>query len=395
MKLKILLIHNCYKYKGGEDTVFELEHKMLLNYGNEVKVLLFDNNTIVSVSDKFITGINYFYNLNSAKILEDEIKSFLPDVIHVHNFFHIASPSIFFVAKKYNIPIIKTLHNYRLICSNALLFREGKICEDCINKVIPLKGIVNKCYRNSRLETTSVTLMTSFHKMMGTWKNKVDHYIALSEFARDKYINSSLHISSNQISVKPNFVEDFGKGNQERENFFLFIGRLSEEKRIRTILDSLSYHKYKVKIIGDGPYREMVERECLVNDQIEYFGFQKRDFIIDQLKKAQALLFTSIWYEGMPMIILEAFSTGTPVISTKIGILSTLIKDDYNGFHFIADNAVDLAEKIKYFETNVHEMKHLYSNARQTYLDNYTPEINYKLLIEIYSNVIKQKDIKK
>jgi len=389
--LKILLVHNRYQSKGGEDTVFDAEYKMLINNGDDVQTLIFDNKKIVSFADKIYTSLNSFYNRNSARKMEDAILSFHPDIIHVHNFFYIASPSIFFVAHKYAVPVVMTLHNYRLICANGLLFRNVQVCTLCTKKVVPFDGILYKCFQNSNIGTASVSLMTSFHKIIGTWKHKVDRYIALSEFARKIFLESSLQLAPEQIITKVNFVEDPGPEILEREDYYLFVGRLSEEKRIQTVLKAQSKYKFKIKIIGDGPFRYIVENAASENENIEFLGIQSREFIIDMMKRSRALLFTSLWYEGMPMTILEAFSTGTPVISSDKGILSTLIRDNVNGFLFESGNSEGLAEKIEFFDTHIDELKDFYKNARQTYLDNYTPELNYKLLIGIYEDVIKQK----
>ena len=386
--MRILLIHNSYQQRGGEDTVFESEYNLLSERGNDVEKILFDNKAIASLGDTIMTGFKNIFNPNSARIIEEKIISFKPEVIHTHNFFPLISPSVFFVAKKHKIPILMTLHNYRLICSNAILYRDGHICEDCVKKIIPLNGIIHKCYHNSVVQTTAVTLMTSFHKIAGTWKNKIDKYIALTEFGRDKILNSSLKLSEDQVVVKQNFVEDFGDGNNNREEFFVFIGRIIENKGIETLLESLKHFNYKIKIIGDGPLRSRIEDAALQNKNIEYLGFRDKNFIINTLKKTRGLLFPSLWYEGLPMTVLEAFSTGTPVIGSNIGSLQLLIKDNYNGFHFRPGDAKDLAARIKYLSDNEQQLKHLYVNARNTYLEKYTPEKNYEQLINIYSEVI-------
>jgi len=386
--MKILLIHNCYQQRGGEDSTFESEYNLLSKGGNDVEKILFDNKTINSLSDKITVGFKNVFNRESAKIIEEKITDFQPQIIHIHNFFPLISPSVFFIAKKYKVPIVITIQNYRLICSNALLYRDGHICEDCVNKIIPLNGIIHKCYRDSAMQTAAVTLMTSFHKVAGTWKNKIDKYITVAEFGRDKILNSSLKLAEDQVVVKPNSVEDFGDGNNKREDFFVFIGRLIGDKGIETLLESLNHFNYKIRIIGDGPLRSRIEDAAQKNKNIEYLGFRDKNFIINTLKKAKGLIFPSLWYEGLPVTIIESFSTGTPVIGSNIGAVTLQITDNYNGFHFCPGDAKDLANRIKYLSDNEQQLKHLYVNARNTYLEKYTPEKNYEQLISIYSGAI-------
>ncbi len=386
--MKILLIHNSYQQRGGEDATFESEYNLLSKGGNDVEKLLFDNKSINSLSDKISAGIKNVFNPDSAKIIEEKIISFQPQIIHIHNFFPLVSPSVFFIAKKYKVPIVITIQNYRLICSGALLYRNGKICEDCVNKTIPLAGIIHKCYRNSAVQTAAVTFMTSFHKIAGTWKNKVGKYITVAEFGRDKILNSSLGLSEDQVVVKPNSVEDFGDGDNNREDYFVYIGRIIEDKGIETLLESLNHFDYKIKIIGDGPLRGRIEDAALNNKNIEYLGFRDKQFIINTLKKAKGLIFPTLWYEGLPVTVIESFSTGTPVIGSNIGAVKLQITDNYNGFHFSPGDAKDLASRIKYLSDNEQDLKQLYVNARNTYLEKYTPEKNYEQLINIYSDAI-------
>ena len=389
--MKILLIHNLYALHGGEDTVFNSEKALLEDNGHQVETLIFDNKNFKGIAKiKMIYTI--FYNSHSAKLLTDKIKAFQPQIIHVHNFFYEASPAIFYVASKYKIPVVQTLHNYRLICAGALLLRDNKPCELCVNKKFPLEGIKHKCFGNSALKTAQLTLMTSLHKYLGTWKNKITTYICLTEFTKNKIANSSLQILENQIIVKPNFVEDVGNSQLKREDFYLFVGRLSKEKGIDILLEAAKNQGFKLEIIGGGDLKEMVEKVAQTHQNIIYHGFQDKTFITNKLKTCRAMIFPSIWYEGMPLTILEAFSAGTPIIASNIDNVKELVTDNYNGLHFNYGNATDLAQKVQFFEDNFNnnfaEISHLYTQARLTYEQKYTPQIIYKQLIAIYEKTI-------
>lgn len=393
---RILQLHNKYQQYGGEDAVVMLEYELLKKNGNEVEQLFFDNKNISSsISDKIMAGFSSVYSFSSVKIVEKKIVEFKPDLIHVHNFFPLLSPSIFYIARKNKIPIVMTIHNFRLICSNALLFRDGNICETCVSKVIPLSGILHKCYRKSSLQSSAVTMMSSIHKIIGTWKKMIDSYIVLTEFGKFKFVNSSLNLPPEKIIVKPNFVADFGVGNDKREDYYVFFGRLSEEKGIEILLNSLKFYNFNLKIIGDGPLKDLVEKCASRYPHIEFVGFKDKEYIINVLKNSRCVIFPSIWYEGLPLSIIEALSTGTPIIISNLPPFKELIRDGYTGFHFINGCAEDLAQKIKQMDDNIDSFGHLYLNARKTYLEKYTPEINYDQLINIYQNVIDNYEEKK
>lgn len=388
--MKILLLHNRYLHYGGEDTIFEAERDLLLAKGHQVQTLIFQNKTLDSWQEKIRTGLYSLYSPNSRRLLRNKIQDFQPDIIHVHNFWKEASPSIFYEAASQNVPTILTVHNFRLLCANALLFRNGKICELCTQSVLPIAGIRYACYDN-RLLSAQVTFFSSIHKILSTWKNKVNGYIFLSDFAKKKFLNSSLHLSEQQAFVKPNFVEDKGVGEvSERKPFFLYVGRLSEEKGIRTLLEASQEGDFDIEIIGGGDLESLVKDFAEKNVKITYHGFQSKGFIVEKMKQAKALLFPSVWYEGMPLVILEAFSTGLPILISNIDNLNELVKDGYNGWHFEAANAKNMAEKMQEIQ-NTPNYENFCKNARKTYEQQYTPEKIYEQLIQIYQAVILAK----
>lgn len=389
--MKILLVHNRYKQAGGEDVAFETEKNLLKANNHEVMPLVFNNADFEGVFNKIKLGIQLFYNTKSAYTLNKIVDSFKPDIIHVHNFFYNASPSILFAANKKRIPIIVTLHNYRLICSGSLLMRDFKPCELCVGKKFPTAGIKYSCHRNSKLETAHLTLVTGVHKLLDTWNTKVSRYIALTEFAKKKYINSSLNLDPNKVVVKANSVNAVEpSGFHEREKHFLFIGRLSQEKGIETLLAAFSGSQFSLEIIGDGPLRESVKQATSKNQNINYLGHKDNAFIISKLKKCNALIVPSIWYEGLPTTILEAFSTGTPVITSNIGNLNEIVSHGHNGLQFNPNSPEDLVKTIKDFSENRTQYKALYENARKTYIEKYSPEINYTNLVNIYTETIRE-----
>lgn len=389
--MRILIVHNKYKNAGGEDAVCQSETEMLLNQGHVVDQLIFDNAEIKSFFDKVRIGVQCFYNTASARILRYKILEFNPEVIHVHNLWPVASPSILFVAKRFNIPVVATLHNFRLICPSGTLFHQNKVYEKSIRSMFPVLSIFKRVYRNSMIETGLLALSNAFHNLIGTWERRVDIFIALSKFQKDTFAKSALLVSPERFCVKPNSVRDRGCGFSERENFYLFVGRLTEEKGIRVLLRAASLCDFRCVIVGDGPLRSMVEEEARVNPNIQYVGTQKNSVVIDLMKRCRALIFPSLWYEGSPMTVLEALSTGTVVIASNLGTMAEIIQDKINGLLFDAGNENDLLRVIREVNGRSVDLKYISRKGRFSYSENYTPERNYAVLMQIYNLALARK----
>lgn len=388
--MKILILHNRYQYRGGEDTVFEAEFALLENHGHDVQSLIFDNTTILSVKDKLLAALMALFNPRSAKTLENKIIEFQPDVIHVHNFFPIASPSIFYTADKYHIPVIMTLHNYRLICPNALLYTNGEICTKCINQPFAFHGVIQGCYRESKIQTFVLALMSSIHNNIHTWHNKVERFIALTQFAQTTLLHSSLKIDAKQLVIKPNFVEDYGF-ETNKEDYALFVGRLSKEKGLDTLLQACQKTNFPLYIIGSGPLESHVSNIAAQYPHIQYLGHTTKKDVISYMKKAKVVIIPSIVYETFGMIIIEAFSTGTPVLCSDTGAMSEIVQNGYSGIHFKTGDPNDLLLKLEWLYCHPNEYQQMCLNARRIYEANYTPEKNYTHLIGIYNDALSAK----
>lgn len=231
--MRILAIHNYYQIRGGEDECYEIETELLREHGHHVSVYA-EKNEQVSVLNKFNLAARTIWSCKALREVGQQLKLQNYDVVHVHNFFPLISPSVYYAASAEGVPVVQTLHNYRLLCPNALFFRKGQICEDCLGKVVPYPGVLNGCYRGNKPLSAGVATMLTTHQIMQTWKEKVDAYIALTEFARKKFIEGGL--PAERIFVKPNFVYPdpcVGEGNG---GYALFVGRLSVEKGLDTLL---------------------------------------------------------------------------------------------------------------------------------------------------------------
>jgi len=387
--MKILFCHNTYQHKGGEDQVCDKEMALLTQQHNDVILHLRDNEQIKSIKDKLSTSLQLNYSHTEKKALLHQLEEQKPSVVHVHNFFPILTPSIYDACIESKIPVIQTLHNYRTICPSALLMRDGQLCETCINHS-PYHAVIHKCYRDSMIGSFFVANMVAYHRKNKTWQTKVNRFIALTHFAKSKFIEAGF--PADKIRVKPNFIEDPFKNGEllpAKQEKALFVGRFSQEKGVSVLLEAWQSIQFPLYLAGDGPTFDASTEQSMNND-IHFLGSQSSAQVHDLMSQAQFLVMPSIWYEGFPMVLVEAFAHGMPVICSRLGGMAEIVEDQVTGLHFEAGNAEDLAEKIKWMIAHSEECTQMGNNARVEYLAKYTPEINYKMLMSIYQEVINE-----
>ena len=378
------MIHNRYKIMGGEDVSTNAESILLKNGGVDIETLIVTNDTIEN-ENKITLAINTIWSKKYHQLLLDKIKENKYDIIHVQNFFPLFSPSIFYAAKNAGTKIIMTVRNYRLICPNGLMYVNGAICEACVGKTIPYPAIMKKCYRESLGATTVTVGMLGIHNIMKTWDTKVDGYICISQFVKDQLIKGGFN--SDKLHLKYNFVVTELPPVFEPEDYFVYLGRISTEKGIDILLEAFQNNKEKLLIIGDGPLKGDVEEVCKTNSNIQYLGKLP---LVDSYKivsRAKALIFPSNWHEPFGRTIVEAFAHGTPVIASKMGGITELVKDGYNGFLFDPKIEMDLNNAIARFNLTEDE-KEIRHNAYASYENTFTPAINFKNIIEIYNKFL-------
>jgi len=384
--MKVLAIHNRYMNWGGEDTVFQTETRMLRASGFDVKELVFGP---VDSSRPMAAAWNGVWSKESYRRVAGICREWKPDVMHVHNLFVSASPSILHAASRHSVPVVMTLHNYRQTCLNGLLFRDGKTCVECLGKTVSIAGIRNGCYRDSHVQSTAMAAITGLHRLVGTWTNQVDHYIALSSFSRDIFLTAGL--PADRISVKPNFIDlDPGQGDGSGD-YALFAGRLADYKGIQVLLDAwrAMKGKWRLKIAGAGPLEAQVKDFAATDSSVEYLGSLDREATAKAMKAARFLVFPSINFENFPMVIVESLSTGLPVVSSRIGGLGSIIRDGQNGLLFECGNAGSLAAALhKMFAFSSGELGTLRRNARGDYFSLYAAESNRQTLTAIYEQAI-------
>jgi glycosyltransferase involved in cell wall biosynthesis len=385
--VKILLVHTYYKIRGGEDATFEQEDK-LLRENNDVETVVYHNNTGIKGFFQFLFSV---WNVAAAKKLIKRIKSFQPSVIHIHNWHFAAGPAIIRAAKQHNIPVVITLQNFRLLCPSASLMNGEKLFLDSIHQNFPWTAVKKGVYRNSILQTFWLAFVVWFHKKTGTWK-KVDRFIVLTPFAQNLFLHSSLGLSKKQLVIKPNFINLPVLENKPARSGFLFAGRLTEEKGIKILIEAFSKTTIPIKIAGEGPLLDFVKNAMQNNPNIQYVGRLNNRSLINAMASCEALIFPSVWYEGMPITILESFATATPVIASNLGAMQFMIEHNYNGLHFAQGSVEDLLDKVFLWQSFSEKQKQeMGQNAFQSYIQQYTAEKNKQLLTDIYTEIISKK----
>ncbi|MEM7062781.1 MAG: glycosyltransferase [Cyanobacteria bacterium P01_B01_bin.77] len=385
--MKILMAHNRYQNRGGEDESFDSESSLLERYGHRV-IRYVKHNDSISEDSIFNVAVRTLWSVEDYKSIRALIQREKPSLLHVQNHFPLISPAIYYAAKKEKIPVIQTLRNYRLFCLNAYFFRQGRVCEKCLGQAAPLSGIQHKCYRNSRAGSIVVSSSIALHRLIKTYVRKVDLFIALTEFAKQKYADNG--IPRDKIVLKSNFVDPDPKIGTGNDNFVLFVGRLSPEKGISTLLRAwkqLGNH-ISLHIIGSGPLEPEVRKATTTHLGIEYLGPRPVQEVQEIMGQAKALIFPSLWYEGMPRVIIEAFAKGTPVISSKLGAMTTMVTHQKTGLHFCVGNAEELVKQIRWMIEHPSQWQEMRLLARQKFEVNYNAESSYHRLIEIYNQAI-------
>ena len=385
---RILLVHNYYTQAGGEDAVVANEKRLLEEQGHAVHLFSVSNLSIEGRWAALGTALQTPYSFQGRRQMQETLADFRPDVVHVHNFFPLLSPSIYAACRARKVPVVQTLHNYRLICAGALLYRDGTACELCVERKLGWPGIRYGCYRESRAGSAAIVAMQSLHRALGTWHRGVDRYIVLSEFAKAVFIRGGLPAA--RIVVKPNFRADPGPPPAATGSRAggLFVGRLSQEKGLDTLAAAWRGLDVPLDVIGDGPIAERIRSQA--PPALRMLGAKDGDTVAAAMARAAFLVMPSIWYEGFPMVLVEAYAAGLPVIASRMGSMAELVVDRETGLLFNPGDPADLADKVRWAVANPDRMAAMGEAARQRYTDLYTPARNYQQLLTIYREAAAQ-----
>lgn len=393
--MKIIVVHNQYQRPGGEDVVFEQECQLLKVNGHEIVVYCRSNWEVESYP-----GVKRLALVRRVIWADDTRRDFgellrreKPDLVHIHNIWFMISPSIYAACHEAGVPVVQTLHNYRFFCPVGTFFRDGRVCEECVNHGLR-RSVLHACYRDSRPATAAVALTLAVHRLKRTYTTGIECYIALSQFSRNAFVRAGL--PAERVFVKPNFVHPDPGMSADCGDYALFIGRLSPEKRVSTILTAWTHLGCRIPllIVGGGPEGNQLHEEAALRGltTISFQGQLPRDQALAFMRRARFLIFSSEWYENFPVTIAESFACGVPVICSRLGAMQEIVDDGRTGLHFTAGDAHDLAEKVDWAWNHAERMRLMGKEARREFESKYTAEKNYPLLMEIYRHAVASHD---
>ncbi len=399
----ILIVHNEYQYAGGEDTVVKQDAALLKTNGHNVFFYTRKNEELKNFGkwQKLLLPFTTVFSLKSYREIRKIIKQNSIDIVHVHNTLPLVSYSAYYAAKKEGCKLVQTIHNFRLVCPNALFYRDGHICEECLEKGLHY-GIKHSCYRGSKAQTAVVSVSLKLHRLLGTFK-KPDAYIALTAFNKEKI---SSVVPPEKIFIKPNYLS-LGNASTTVSNspstdlqaifdtivpfsYYIYAARLEQVKGIFVLLEAFrNLPDTPLLLLGTGPDEEKVKAyiEKHRMKHVKCVGFMPHEHTLALLKQAKALIFPSLWYEGFPMTIVESLSCGTPIIASDTPNITETIHSGENGYTFATGSADALHHAVQAFSAlSEKETTILRENAKTTYQTYFTEEVIYKKMLEIYKN---------
>ncbi|MDP9108167.1 MAG: glycosyltransferase family 4 protein [Pseudomonadota bacterium] len=378
---RVMMVHNAYRLRGGEDAVVDAELALLRQHGHAVEAFTRHNDELDQMPAAQ-AALDTVWSRRTGADLSAAISRFKPDVVHFHNTFPLISPSAYWAVRRAGLPVVQTIHNFRLHCPQAMYLRDGKVCEDCKGRV-PWRSVLHGCYRESRVQSALLSTMLVTHRVIGTYRTQVTRYIALNEFCRDKLIEGGL--PAERIAIKPNFVDLAAPPDAVRTGF-LFVGRLSPEKGLGVLLAAWqqSDRCAPLRVAGSGPQDRLV-RDCA---GVEQLGALPPTAIRTQMETSAALILPSICYESFPRTLVEAFAAGLPVIAGKIGPLVDLIDNGVTGLLYESGDPGALARCMRWATEHPVQLAAMGRNARAVYEEKFTADINYRQLTAIYDDAL-------
>ncbi len=405
--MRILQINNTHYIKGGADRVYfntinllkskghniicfsskddSNEHSPYANYFISIK-----NARKLSFIKKIISSLRYLYNKRAFRNLEFLIKETKPDIAHIHLFYGGLTTSILKVLKKYKIPIVITVHDYRLLCpANAYLNSSNQICEKC-NNGFYMQCAINRCLEHNFFYSLILSIEAYIRKYFIKPLHYIDHFIFVSKFSMGKHlaVDKNYGLKSSHIyNFSPSITENIG--NYSKDNYLLYFGRLSNEKGIFTLLEAVKTTSYSLIIVGTGPLSKDVELFCKNYKNLSYLGYRKGTELESIIKGASYVIVPSEWYENNPMTVIEAFSFGIPVIGANIGGIPEIVQDGFTGFLFKSRDINDLTATLVKAKNISHNDYFLMSkNAHNFALSNFSSNYHYKKLMDIYLKLL-------
>lgn len=411
--LKIIVCNKFYRPIGGPETIIFDTIRELKALGHESFpfAMAHPDNLESEYSDYFVQGVDYntkqskgvkrilsearniIYSTEAYNKITQLVDKVHPDIAHAHNIYHQLSPSILVALRKAGIPTVLTLHDYKLLCANMALLRKGQVCERCRGRKF-YNAVINKCVKDSYANSLLCCIEETLHRVMGIYERNVDLVISPSQFLKQKLVEHG-RLKENQIEVLPNYANtNIISPNFQAGEYGLFVGKLEKLKGVMTLLEACKiFPDFGIRFAGRGELLEEGTRFIESNklDKIHFLGFQSGDDLIRLLKESRFVVAPSEWYENCPMVILEAFAAGKPVIATKMGGIPELINDGVDGMLYESGNADELANCIRKLAENPELAVEMGRNARKKVEQNYSMNVYMDRLLGLYNRVIEKK----
>jgi glycosyltransferase involved in cell wall biosynthesis len=386
--MKIVYCHNYYRHRGGEDVSFECDLQLLRDRGHQVVAFTRDNHDLSSRSPRTISKT--IWNRQTEREMHDVLTRERPDVLHCNNLFPMISPSVYRAASRLRIPIVQAVRNYRNLCANSFLFRDGSVCQKCLHSALPWHAIRHRCYRDSAAATGVVVAAQLANRVFKIQQRYVNAFFAPTEFARQIHLQAGY--PKQKFFRRSNFIlPDLG-AQLHKEDYALFVGRLSPEKGISTIVSAWRHYNIEIplQIVGEGPEEATIREQTQGMDHVRCVGQLPTDEVLQRIAGARFLIISSQWFETFGRTIAEAFSRGTPVIGSNLGAMAELIQDGENGFLFEAGNPASLQAVVQRLDgLSSEKCLAMRERARASYDESCSPAVSYRELMSVYEHAMQ------
>ncbi len=389
---KVLMAHCFYRELGGENLSFQAEVDLLRAHEQPIAVWTRDNREIDGYGriGRAMLAARTVWSVDAHRELRRILARERPGIAHFQNTFPLMSPSVYGACRRRGVAVVQTLRNYRLVCPSGVLYRDGAVCEDCVGRSVAWPGVLHACYRDSRPQSAVVATMLSTHGALGTWRDDVDLYVVPSEYGRRRFIEWGL--PEDAVVSKPNFIAPDPGVRVGQGSYALFVGRLTEEKGIRTLLRAWErVGVLPLRIVGEGKLADEVRQAAVARPgMIEWLGPRGHDAVLELVKGAAVVVFPSEWYETFGRVAIEAYACGVPVLASRLGAMAEVVDDGVTGLLFTPGDADDLASTVERACADTTALTAMGWAARSAYEDRYTPERNYEMLTAIYRMALER-----
>ncbi|MDH3705402.1 MAG: glycosyltransferase family 4 protein [Acidimicrobiia bacterium] len=382
---RVLQVHNRPRQPGGADRMVDQERDVLTEHGHVVEQWLLDSQSLSGLR----AGVAAIWNPSARRSLRRTVAEFEPDLIHLHTPFPFLSASVFEAFA--DLPVVHTVHSYRWSCIAGTHYLDGATCDACVGRTIPVPAARNRCYQDSLVPSLALAAGLTVHRLKGSL-DRIDRVVTFSPSTAEQLVRTA--VAPEKIAIVPNFVEDPGPPTDHDDGYALFLGRLTAEKGIVTLVQAWTQHRQRdglrLTIVGDGPLGSWVKSIASHHDEVDFLGWRDRDFVGDLLRRASCLVFPSEWYEGMPLSILEAFACGVPVLVSDVGNYWRMVEPGRTGHVFRSQDPADLARLVDDLANRPSVLSQMRPHCRAAYEAHHTPTVGYERLARLYDEVMAE-----